>query len=575
MTHVKNWVRGKDYPEWMTEEGLKTLQSGYLLEGETPDNMYRRVADAAACRLHKPDLANKFYEYMIKNWLCPASPVLSNMGTERALPISCFGVSVSDSIDGIYQSIHELAMLTKSGGGVGVCWSNVRGRGAKVKNNGTSEGIVPWMKVQDSATIATNQGGVRKGATSANLSVDHPDVHEFIRIRRPLGDANRQCQNIHHCVTITDEFMYKVRNGDEKAREIWVEILKTRLETGEPFIQFIDNVNKANPEAYKRNDLRVEMTNICTEITLYTDALHSFICCLASLNLSRYFEWENSDLVETAIYFLDGVLQEFIDRGQSVPGVEKAVRSAIKGRALGLGVLGWHTLLQKDNTPIDSFRASLLNKSIFKNIQEKAIKASKDLAETYGEPEWCQNTGMRNTHLMAIAPTFSNSIISGGVSAGIEVIPANAYAIKTAKGVFIRKNPALEILLKELNKNTKDIWTSIVENDGSIQHLDFLSAEQKEVFLTAREINQYTVVKQAGDRQKYIDQAQSLNLYFPAPSEVDPKFFHQVHFDAWKLGLKTLYYCRSNSVLKADSASRRVQLKNQTVASDDCKACEG
>jgi ribonucleoside-diphosphate reductase alpha chain len=559
---------------WMTDEGLRTLQEGYLLPGETPEMMYRRVANAAAARLKKPELADKFYLYMSNNWLCPATPVLSNMGTEKGLPISCYGISVPDSIDGIYTSVHELAMLSKGGGGVGVCLSPVRGRGKAVRGIGSSEGIIPWAKVIDSATIATSQGKVRKGASSVNLHVDHLDIEEFLRIRRPQGDQNRQCLNIHHCVVISNSFMEKVEKGDKKARTLWVEILKARLETGEPYLLFEDNVNSASPEAYKKNKLMVEMTNICTEITLFTDALHSFICCLSSLNLTRWEEWQGTDLVETSIYFLDGVLTEFIERAQGLPGFDRVLRSATKGRALGLGVLGWHSLLQSEGTAFDSFRATLLNRMIFKTIHERAVKASQDLAKEYGEPEWCEGTGMRNSHVLAIAPTFSNSIISGGASAGIEPFTANAFAKKTAKGVFVTKNIYLEKLLREMGKDLPEVWNSIVVNDGSVQHLDFLTPEQKEVFMTAREINQLSLVRQAGERQKYIDQAQSLNLFFPA--NVDPKFFHKVHFEAWKLGVKSLYYCRSSSVLKADAATREVIEKNTRVESaEECKACEG
>jgi ribonucleoside-diphosphate reductase alpha chain len=552
---------------WLTEEGLKTLQDGYLLQNETPEMMYARVAKSAASRLKKPELEVKFYDYMIKNWLCLATPVASNMGTERGLPISCFGVSVPDSVDGIFKTAHEMAMMSKNGGGVGICLSNLRGSGQTISGSSIqSQGVVSWAKVYDSATVSITQGATRRGATSVNLHVDHPDILEYLKIRRPIGDINRQCLNIHQCVLVPDSFMNRIEGGDPKARTIWIEILKSRLETGEPYIVFEDNVNNKNPESYKNNNLKVEMTNICSEIVLHTDSEHSFVCCLSSLNLAKWDEWKDTDLVETAIWFLDGVMQEFIDKAKHLPGFERSVRFATKSRALGLGVLGWHTLLQSKLLAFDtSLEVMGLNSKIFKTIQHKANNASVQLAEEYGEPEWCKGTKMRNTHLIAIAPTVSNSLISGGVSAGIEPIPANAYAQKTAKGVFINKNRCLERLLAKLHKNTPEIWKSIVQNDGSVQHLNILTDKQKEVFLTAREINQMNLVRQAASRQEYIDQSQSLNLFFPV--NVNPKWFHNVHLSAWKAGIKTLYYCRSGSILKADIATRFYE--------DDCKACAG
>ena len=568
-------IKGIDYPEWLTEAGLKTLKNGYMLPGENVYGMYRRIAHAAAKRVNRLDLEERFYEAMVKNWLCPATPVAANMGTDRGLPISCFGLAVPDSVDGIYKSVHEMAMLSKHGGGVGIGMTRVRGRGAKIKNgaNGSSEGVVPWAKVFDSATIATSQGNVRRGASSVNLHVDHIDIEEFLRIRRQVGDVNRQCLNLNQCVIISDSFMQRVEAGDSKARKVWIEILKTRLETGEPYLMFEDTVNKANPEAYKNNNLHVEMTNICSEITLHTDDDHSFVCCLSSLNAARWDEWKDTDLPEIAVYFLDGVISEFIEKAKGIPGFERSIRFAEKSRAIGIGVLGWHTLLQSKMIPFDSFQAMMLNAQIFRTIREKAESASRAMAISHGEPLWCKNTGMRHTHLMAIAPTRSNSIISGEVSYGIEPIPANAYADKTAKGVFLVKNPTLESLLKSKDLDDPAIWKSIVTNGGSVQHLATLTEDEKKVFLTAREINQMALIRQASQRQKFIDQAQSLNLFFAA--DVDPAWFHHVHMEAWKMGVKTLYYCRSSSVLKADSATRQVEEKPKKIQKDDCAACEG
>lgn len=560
---VSKWIKGEDYPEWMDSVSLSTITNGYLLHGETPKKAYKRVCKAVADRLNKPELAAKFYKYIWNNWLCLASPVLSNTGTDRGLPISCFGIDTPDSIRGIGLTNAELMRLSSYGGGVGINVSRIRGKGETIKNNGYSEGIIPWCKIFDSTVLATNQGAVRRGAASVNLDINHLDVKEFLQMRRPKGDINRQCLNLHHAIMVDDNFMNKVENKDKEAMSLWIEILKSRLETGEPYIMFIDNVNNQNPEVYKRRDLKVSMTNICSEITLFTDEEHSFICCLSSLNLARFHEWENSDLVETSIYFLDGVMQEFIDKTNQKESMIRSHRHAKKGRALGLGVLGWHTLLQQKNLPFNSIASTGYTHTIFGKIQREAVEASKKLAIEYGEPEWCRGSGMRNTHLLAIAPTVSNSVLSGGVSAGIEPLPANIFTFNSAKGTFIRKNPQLEKLLEEKGKNTDETWDQILRDRGSVVNLECLSNEEKEVFLTFPEINQLALIQQAAHRQKYIDQTQSLNLSF-APTD-DPKWVHQVHLEAWKLGIKTLYYTRTNSVIRGDIGSRTA----------DCLACDG
>jgi ribonucleoside-diphosphate reductase alpha chain len=565
MSKLEDLKASGEAPIWYTEESFITVDNGYLLANETPRSMYRRVARSAAVALNEPHLEQDFFEAMWNNWLCPASPVLSNMGTNRGLPISCYGIDTPDSVDGIYKSVHEMAMLTKHGGGVGISLNRIRGRGEQIRGgaNGQSEGIIPWAKVFDSGIIATSQGNVRRGAASVNLAIEHKDFEEFLNIRRPQGDVNRQCLNLHHCATVTDAFMRSIENGNMENRKKWVELLKSRIETGEPYIMFIDTVNNASPMAYKQNALEVTMTNICSEITLHTDEEHSFICCLSSLNLVKWEEWKDSNLVKLSIRFLNGVLNEFINKAKYLPGFKKVIASAIKGRALGLGVLGWHTLLQEKMLPFDSFQTMMLNGQIFRKIHEDSISESMALATLYGEPEWCLGTGMYNTHLIAVAPTRSNSIISGDVSAGIEPIIANAYNDKTAKGVFIRRNKALSIVLDKYGKDTDDVWRQILENNGSVQGLKFLTNDEREVFKTAYEINQKALIRQAGQRQPFVDQAQSLNLFFPA--DADPKWFHEVHMEAWKAGVKTLYYCRSSSVIKGDSASR---------GGDDCKACE-
>jgi ribonucleoside-diphosphate reductase alpha chain len=557
-----NWIKGKDYPLWFDQIGIDMISKGYLLPDENVFDAYKRISKAAARRLKRKDLQPLFYDALVKNWLCPASPVLSNMGTERGMPISCFGIDVGDSIEGIADANSELMRLSSQGGGVGIGISRIRGRGKSIKDNGVSEGVVPWCKIYDSTILATNQGSVRRGAASVNLDINHPDIEEFLGIRRPKGDVNRQCLNLNQCVVIDDEFMEKLDNNDVKSKKLWGEILKTRLETGQPYIMYKDNVNKANPDAYKQNNLKVSISNICTEITLYTDELHSFICCLSSLNLARWEEWKDykfengMTLPELSTWFLEGVLQEFIDRAKNIKFMENTVRSATKGRAIGLGVLGWHTLLQSKNLPFVGIQSNSLTRIIFEFIEKESFKASREQAEIYGEPEWCIGTGLRHTHHIAPAPTVSNANISGGVSPSIEPIPANVYNLKTAKGTFIKRNPILEKLLNKKGYNIDSVWEQILKDQGSVLGLPdyILTNEEKEVFLTFKEINQLEIVRQNAIRQKYVDQAISLNLCFD-PSD-SPKFISTVHKEAHKLGIKTLYYLRTESVLRGDNLQR-------------------
>lgn len=553
-------------PEWMDQPGYDTISKGYLQPEETPLDMYWRVAKAAARYSNDPEYwAKKYFDIMWANWLCPASPVLSNMGTERGLPISCNSIHVGDSVDSIYSKLHEFAMLSKYGAGVGIYMGDIRGTNAKVNGNGVSSGVIPWIKNYDSATVSVKQGKTRGAASAIYLPIDHADIEEFLDLRRQTGDVNRRSQNVNHGVCITDKWMQEMLAGDIKKRELWRKLLKTRFETGEPYLFFTDSVNRQNPECYTANGLDVKTSNICTEIFLHTDEMHSFVCCLSSMNLVRWEEWKDTDAIETAIRFLDAVLEEYITRGKDLRGLEHSIRSAIKGRALGLGVLGYHTLLQTKGYAFDSFESMMLNNQIFKTMRDKAEVATKQLAVELGEPEWCKGHNRRNTHLLAIAPTASNSTISGGHSAGIEPIPANIYSQKSAKGTFIRKNPQLVKLLQEKNKDLPEVWKSINEYSGSVQHLKFLSEEEKAVFLTAREINQFALVKQAEQRQKYIDQGQSLNLFFA--SNTTAQYLHDVHVQAWKGGMiKSLYYLRSEGVLKGDLASR---------SKEECEACSG
>jgi ribonucleoside-diphosphate reductase alpha chain len=420
------------------------------------------------------------------------------------------------------------------------------------------------LVVRRNGAVIICGNSTRRGASAVYLPIDHGDIEEFLNIRRPTGDINRRCLNLNHGVCITDDWMKSMISGDQKKRIIWGELLKNRVEGGEPYLFFTDNVNKVNPQCYKENGLSVKTSNICSEIFLHTDPDHSFVCCLSSLNLTKWEEWKDTDTVEVGIRFLDAVLEEYIQKSEGVPGLEASRRSAIKGRAVGLGVLGWHTLLQQKMIPFDSFDAMTLNNEIFRLMRRKSDEETKRLAEELGEPEWCKGFGRRNTHCLACAPTVSNSIISGGHSAGIEPLSANLYSQKSAKGTFIRKNPILEKLLDTLKQNTIETWRSINEQSGSVQHLSFLSKEEKEVFLTAREINQHAIIKQAAQRQKWIDQGQSVNLFFASNSKA--KYIHEVHLAAWELGLKSLYYLRTEGVIKGDMASR---------SKEECTACEG
>ena len=567
---TSTWIKNRDYPSWMDDIAVSMISKGYLLPDENVFDAFKRVSKSASRRLRRKDLQPIFYEAINKNWLCLASPVLSNLGTERGMPISCFGIDVGDSIEGIADANSELMRLSSQGGGVGIGVSRIRGRGKAIRDNGTSEGVVPWCKIYDSTILATNQGSVRRGAASVNLNINHPDIEEFLQIRRPKGDVNHQCLNLHQCVVIDDEFMIKLDNKDERALRLWGEILKTRLETGEPYIMFEDNVNNANPEGYKKLNLQVSMTNICSEISLYTDELHSFICCLSSLNLARWDEWKDykfengMTLPEVSCWFLEGVLQEFIDRAKNIKFMENTVRSATKGRAIGIGALGWHTLLQSKGLPFVGIQATALTRIIFDFIKKETLKASADQTKTYGEPEWCKGTGLRHSHHLAIAPTVSNAHISGGVSPSIEPIPANVYNLKTAKGVFIKRNKILEDLLKSKNYNVDSVWDQILKDQGSVVNIPsyILSDEEKEVFLTFKEINQLELVRQNAVRQQYVDQAISLNLCFD-PNDT-PKWISQVHKEAHKAGIKTLYYLRTESVLRGDNLQRLAE----------CVSCE-
>jgi ribonucleoside-diphosphate reductase alpha chain len=570
----KDWKKGIDYPAWGdTDVYKKTITGGYLYNGESPRDAYMRVSTTVAKRLYRPELAETFFEYIWKGWLCLASPVLSNTGIDRGLPISCFGIDVADSIQDIGKKNLEMMLLAKHGGGVGIGINMIRPAGTKITGNGTSDGVVPFCKIYDSTILATNQGSVRRGAASVNINIDHDDFEEWLEIREPKGDVNRQSLNLHQCAVVGDKFMRRLEAGDKVARKKWSKLLQKRKATGEPYILFKGNTNKQNPAAYKDNALKVHMTNICSEITLHTDESHSFVCCLSSLNLAKYEEWKNTNIIYDAIWFLDGVLEEFIQRAKYRYGFENAVRSAEKGRALGLGVLGWHTYLQDKGIPFEGLLAQFETRRIFSQIKIESERASRALAETYGEPLWCRGTGMRNTHLRAIAPTVSNSKLSGNVSPGIEPWAANIFTEQSAKGTFIRKNPTLKKILRKHKLDNEKIWNKILADGGSIQGIKALDKitygshdiPVKEIFKTFKEINQLELVNQAGIRQQYIDQSVSLNLAFP--SVATPKWLNKVHLEAWKKGIKTLYYVRTESVLRGDIAEQAMD--------ENCLACDG
>jgi ribonucleoside-diphosphate reductase alpha chain len=585
---MNNWVAGVDYPEWgSTDVYLKTISKGYLVGNETPKDAYWRVANTVANRLKKPELAPKFFEYIWNNWLCLATPVLANTGTDRGLPISCFGIDVGDSVYEIGSKNLELMLLAKHGGGVGIGVNMIRPAGSPIGNGeGTTDGVVPFCKIYDSTVLATSQGNVRRGAASVNLNIEHDDFEEWLEIREPKGDVNRQSLNLHQAAIVGDKFMRMLEEGDPDARRKWSKLLQKRKATGEPYIMYRGNVNKQNPDAYKKNGLKVFMTNICSEIVLHTDESHSFVCCLSSLNLAKYDEWCNTDLVYHSTIFLDGVLEEFIQKAKNMKGFENSVRSAEKGRALGLGVLGWHTYLQQKGIPFEGLQAQFHTRKIFSHIKDESERASRDMARMFGEPLWCAGTDMRNTHLRAIAPTVSNSKLSGNVSAGIEPWAANVFTEQSAKGTFIRKNPTLERVFKKIGINTKETWDQILIDGGSVQNIEKLDewgylngklvrvddCEQKEdlvsikdVFKTFKEINQLELIRQAGVRQRYIDQSVSLNLAFP--SQATPKWINQVHMEAWQQGIKTLYYMRTESVLRGDIATKAMD--------PDCVSCDG
>lgn len=529
---------------WLTEESKRMLNGGYLLRGETVQKAVERICHAAAKMLKKPDLEKVFSEMVERGWMSLSSPIWANMGTERGLPISCFNVHIPDSIEGITYKLGEVITQTKIGGGTSGYFGSLRARGTAVKDNGCSSGAVSFMKLFDTTMDTISQGGVRRGAFAAYLDIDHPDIEEFLNIR----SHNYPIQNLHFAVCIKDYWMQAMIRGDEEKRKVWAKVLQCRKEKGGPFLFFTDNVNTQKPKVYKDRQMMIKGSNLCTEIMLPSNDEESFICCLCSLNLELYDEWKDTDTVKMAIYFLDAVLEEFIAKTEGRKYLEAANLFAKRHRAVGLGVMGWHSYLQKNRIPFEGMKSKQLTYKIFKNISKRANKASEDLATIYGEPELLKGYKRRNTTVMAIAPTTSSASILGQVSQGIEPFQSNYYKVDLAKGNFMRKNCYLKELLKEKDKDTPKVWESILFNDGSVQHLDFLSQEEKNIFKSFNEINQLDIIQQASIRQQFIDQGQSLNLHI-SPETPVPQV-NRLIIEAWQLGVKTLYYQRSKSTAK-------------------------
>lgn len=529
---------------WLNEESEQMLNRGYLLKGETVEGAIERITSAAAKRLYKPELKEAFKEMITKGWISFSSPVWANMGTQRGLPISCFNVHVPDSIEGITHKMGEVIMQTKIGGGTSGYFSELRHRGTAVTDNGKSSGAVSFMKLFDTAMDVVSQGGVRRGAFAAYLDIDHEDVEEFLQIR----DIGNPIQNLFMGVCVPDYWMQDMIDGDVYKRRIWAKVLESRQQKGMPYIFFSDNVNRNKPQVYKDKGLTINASNLCSEIMLPSTQEESFICCLSSMNLELYDEWKDTDAVKLAIYFLDAVLSEFIEKTEGNYYLTSARNFAIKHRALGLGVLGYHSYLQRNMIPFESMEAKQFNAKVFKQIQEQSVAASKELAHIYGEPEMLKGYGLRNTTTMAIAPTTSSSAILGQTSPGIEPFASNYYKAGLAKGNFMRKNKYLTKLLEEKGLDNEDVWRDIMLNHGSVQHMSQLTQEEKDVFKTFKEISPMEIVTQAAQRQQYIDQAQSLNLNIPSTMPI--KDVNKVMIEAWKMGVKTLYYQRSQSVSK-------------------------
>ncbi|MEE2690878.1 MAG: ribonucleoside-diphosphate reductase subunit alpha [Pseudomonadota bacterium] len=603
---VRDIVLDRSRDALLTDFGKKTLDDRYLLEGESYQDMFARVARTYG---DDADHAQRIYDYISKLWFMPATPVLSNGGAKRGLPISCFLNAVGDSLDEIVGVWNENVSLASNGGGIGTYWGGVRSIGEKVKGAGATSGIIPFIRVMDSLTLAISQGSLRRGSAACYLDVHHPEIEEFLEIRKPSGDFNRKSLNLHHGINITDEFMEAVaedrefglkspKNGEVlktvSARKLWQKILEIRLQTGEPYLVFSDTVNRQMAKHQRDLGLKVSTSNLCSEIMLHTGKDHlgqdrTAVCCLSSINAEKYFEWKDEPLfVEDVMRFLDNVLQDFIDRAPS--SMAKAVYSAQRERSVGLGLMGFHSFLQSLGVPFESAMAKSWNIRLFKHIRMGADAASVKLAEERGPCPDAADRGVKQrfSHKLAIAPTASISIICGGCSPCIEPIPANVYVHKTLSGSFTVKNVALQALLEKKGFDTDETWASIIEHEGSVQHLDCLTQDEKDIYKTAFEIDQRWVVDLAADRAPYICQGQSVNVFIPG--DVDKWDLHMLHWTAWEKGVKSLYYCRSKSVQRAgyangkkaandDSLDAQVQANLNAAAAartdyDECLACQ-
>ena len=544
---------------WLNKDSRKFLSRGYLDEGETAEQRVKNIANTAEKFLNIQGFAEKFEDYMSRGWYSLSSPIWSNFGRYRGLPISCFGSYIADRLDEIAGTkIAEVSMMTKTGGGTSAYFGALRGRGAPIASGGESTGSVHFMELYEKLMNIVSQGNVRRGSFAAYLPIDHPDIEEFLTIR----DSGHAIQEMSMGVCVSDDFMKKIIDGDKDARKIWGKVIKKRFETGYPYVFFSDNANNQAPQVYKDKGLKINNSNLCSEIMLSNSEDESFVCDLSSMNLLHYEEWKDTDAVEVLVYFLDAVMSEFISKTENMKFMEAPRNFAINQRALGVGVLGWHSILQEKMIPFESFQAKMLNNQIWHSIRSRADKASQELASIFGEPPLLKGYGRRNTTTLAVAPTTSSSFILGQVSPSIEPLNSNYFVKNLAKGKFTYKNPHLENILDAKGQNTDEIWNSILLKGGSVQHLGFLSIEEADVFKTFGEISQKEIIIQAAARQKYIDQGQSLNIMIPP--DTSPKDVNQLMIFAWENGIKSLYYQRS--------ANPSQELARNILACSSCEA---
>lgn len=543
--------------EWLNKDSRKFLERGYLLAGETPEQRIRDIAEAAEKLLGIKGFANKFEGYMERGFFSLSSPIWSNFGRTRGLPISCFGSYVKDTMEGIMEKVSETAIMTKHGGGTSAYFGAIRGRGTPISSGGESTGSVHFMELYNKLMNVVSQGNVRRGSFAAYLPIDHKDIEEFLQIRSEGHDI----QEMSIGVTVSDQWMKDMVAGDKDKRKIWSKVIQKRFESGYPYITFIDTVNNNKPQVYKDKNMRIWAKNLCNEICLPSSEDESFVCDLSSLNLEKWDEMLDTDAVETLVYFLDAVMSEFINKTEGMQFMEAPRKFAIRHRALGVGVLGWHSLLQSKMIAFESFCAKMLNVEIWKGIQERTDKATEELAKLFGEPELLKGYGRRNTTTLAVAPTTSSSFILGQVSQSIEPYNSNIYTKDLAKGKFTFKNPYLKDLLKCKDQNTDEVWKSVLAHGGSVQHLEFLSEDEKNVFKTFEEISQKEIVIQAAQRQKYIDQGQSLNVM--VSHDAKPKEVNELLIFGWEQGIKGFYYQRSSNPA--------VKLARSIMT---CKSCE-